>query len=92
MISLQNCKRVMEALREMYPDRESDLREWLDDETVKWEALGKAIFDVGCFLKSQRRRSPEVCDDKLFVLWYCWEVALPCKSFNKFHGMFCTLR
>ena len=55
MISLQNCKRVTEALREMYPDRESDLHKWLDDESGKWEALEKAIFDVGCFLKSQKK-------------------------------------
>ena len=75
----------------MYPDKDSDLGKWLDDETKKWEGLGKAIFDVGCFLKSQKKRSPEVCDDKLFVLWYCWEVAFPGKSFNKFHGMFCTI-
>ena len=68
MISLQNCKRVTEALREMYPDKDSDLGKWLDDETKKWEALGTAIFDVGCFLKSRKTRSPEVCDDKLFVL------------------------
>jgi len=68
MISLQNCKKVTEALREMYPDKDSNLGKWLDDETKKWEALGEAIFDVGCFLKSQKRRSPQSCDAKLFVL------------------------
>ena len=26
------------------------------------------------------------------MLWYFWEVAFPGKSFNKFHGMFCTIR
>ena len=92
MISLQNCIKVTHALREMYPDKECDIRMWLNDETKKWEALAKAIFEAGCFLKSQKKRSPAICDDKLFVLWYCWEDAFPGKKFNKFHGMFCTIR
>jgi len=69
MISLQNCTKVTEALREMYPE-DDEIREWLVTETAKWEALAAAIFDVGCFLKSQQKRSPRICDDKLFVLWY----------------------
>jgi hypothetical protein len=91
MISLQNCTKVTEALREMYPE-DDEIREWLVTETAKWEALAAAIFDVGCFLKSQQKRSPRICDDKLFVLWYRWEDAFPGKKFNKFHAMFCTIR
>ena len=71
---------------------DDEIRQWLDIKTVKWEALASAIFDVGCFLKSQKKRSPQICDDKLFVLWYRWEDAFPGKKFNKFHGMFCTIR
>ena len=50
------------------------------------------MFDVGCFLKSQRKRLPRKFDDKLFVLWCQWEDAFPGKSINNFHGMFCTIR
>ena len=32
------------------------------------------------------------CDHKLLVLWNKWEDAFPGKSFNKFHGLFCTIR
>jgi hypothetical protein len=91
MISLQNCIRGTEALRGMYPE-DDEIGEWLIKETMKWEALAAAIFDVGCFLKSQQKRCPRICDDKLFVLWYRWEDAFPGKKFNKFHGMFCTIR
>ena len=43
-------------------------------------------------MKSQRKRDPAECDDKLYVLWKAWQKAFPGKSFNKFHGMFCTIR
>ena len=56
------------------------------------EQLAAAMFDVGCFMKSQKKRSPAICDDKLFVLWWRWKVAFPGKKFNKFHAMFCTIR
>ena len=68
------------------------IRIWLDKEIPKWEALAKAIYEIGCFVKSQKKRSPKICDDKLFVLWCRWEDAFPGKKFNKFHGMFCTMR
>lgn len=47
---------------------------------------------VGTFLKSQRKRSPEFLDRKLLRLWCRWEDAFPGKGFNKFHGLFCTVR
>ena len=43
-------------------------------------------------MKSQKRRSPTKCDDKLIVLWSKWEEAFPGKSFSKYHGLFCTIR
>ena len=43
-------------------------------------------------LKSQKKRDPAVRDDKLYVLWKAWQKAFPGKLFNKFHGMFCTIR
>ena len=50
------------------------------------------MYDVGIFLKSQRKRSPVVFNHKLLRLWCRWEEAFPGKSFNKFHGIFCTVR
>ena len=75
----------------MYPV-DNDIHKWLKIELSKWERLADALYDIGCFLKSQRKRSPVACDDKLLRLWCRWEDAFPGKSFNKFHGMFCTIR
>ena len=50
------------------------------------------FFDVGCFLKSQQKCSPSLCDKLLLRLWRCWEDAFPGKSFNKYHGLFCAIR
>ena len=69
-----------------------DIHKWLMVEGVKWERLGNSLYDVGTFLKSQRKRSPEVLDHKLLRLWCRWEDAFPGKGFNKFHGLFCTVR
>ena len=82
---------VFAALLGMYSP-ETDIHHWLSKKVVKWERLGDAIFDIGCFLKSQRKRSPTVLDEKLLRLWCRWEDAFPGKGFNKFHGMFCTIR
>lgn len=89
--SLKNCGRVFEALRGMYPVS-SDIHKWLMVEGLKWERLGNSLYDVGTFLKSQRKRSPELLDRKLLRLWCRWEDAFPGKGFNKFHGLFCTVR
>ena len=59
---------------------------------IKWEQLVDALYVIGCFLKSQWKRSPAVCDDKLLRLWYWWEDAFPGKSCNKFHGISFTIR
>ena len=91
LVSLENCARVFQALLCMYPVT-TDIHEWLKVEVVKWERLGNALYDVGIFLKSQRKRSPVVLDHKLLRLWCRWEDAFPGKSFNKFHGVFCTIR
>ena len=50
------------------------------------------VYHVGCFLKSQKKRDPEVCDELLFRLWCSWEDAFPGISFNKYHGLFCAVR
>ena len=89
--SLQNCRKVFEALLGMYP-ADNDIHNWLTVEVIKWERLADALYDIGCFLKSQRKRSPEACDDKLLRLWCRWEDAFPGKSFNKFHVISCTIR
>ena len=91
MVSLQYCVKVTHALLGMYPEGHED-RTWLEEKIPGWEALGKAIYEIGCFLKSQKKRSPVICDNKLFVLWCRWEDAFPGKKFNKFHAMFCTIR
>ncbi len=91
LTSVQNCRKVFAALLGMYPPVH-DLHQWLLVETAKWAKLGDALFDIGCFLKSQRKRCPRMLDNKLLRLWCCWEDAFPGKSFNKFHGMFCTVR
>ena len=75
----------------MYPPGHQ-IHQWLAAETKKWERLGDALFDIGCFIKSQRKRSPRVFDEKLLRLWCRWEDAFPGKQFNKFHGLFCTMR
>ena len=91
MESVKNCGRVFDALLGMYPQGD-EVHEWLSVEVPKWRRLGRAIYDVACFLKSQRKRTPAVCDLLLFRLWCCWEDAFPGKSFNKYHGLFCTVR
>ena len=91
LVSLENCSRVFDALLGMYPPT-TDIHEWLKVKVVNWERLGKSLYDVGIFLKSQRKRSPVLLDRKLLRLWGCWEDAFPGKSFNKFHGIFCTVR
>ena len=91
LTSLKNCRKVFEALLGMYP-AEHEIHQWLKQKIVKWEPLANSIFDVGCFVKSQQKRSPIICDIKLFRLWCGWEDAFPGKKFNKFHGLFCTIR
>lgn len=89
--SVKNCRQVFKALLGMYPPGHQ-IHQWLAAETKKWERLGDALFDIGCFIKSQRKRSPRVFDEKLLRLWCRWEDAFPGKQFNKFHGLFCTMR
>ncbi len=91
LTSVENCRKVFAALLGMYPPGH-DVHQWLSVETVKWERLGNALFDIGCFLKSQRKREPRLLDLKLLRLYERWEDAFPGKGFNKFHGLFCTVR
>ncbi len=91
LTSVQNCNKVFAALLGMYPQGH-EVHDWLSVEVPKWERLGNALYAIGCFLKSQRKRSPQLLDKKLLRLWCCWEDAFPGKSFNKFHGLFCTVR
>ena len=91
MNCMQNFTTITNALLGMYPDGH-DFHDLPKVQVKSWNALAAAIFEVGCFLKSQKKRSPSVCDDKLFELWYRWQCAFPGMKFNKFHGMFCTIR
>jgi len=91
MNSLENFKEVTKAMLGMYPS-EHKLHQWLREESHKWEALAERLFEVACFLKSQKKRDPAKCNDKMYALWRAWEYAFPGKSFNKFHGIFCTIR
>ena len=59
---------------------------------MKWEELAEALFDIQSFLKSQKKRDPAAYDNIFYVLWKAWQKAFPGKLFNKFHGMFCTIR
>ena len=60
--------------------------------TPKWERVAAALYSVQCFLKSQLKRCPEECDEKLFTLWKAWQDTFPGQSFNKFHALFCAIR
>ena len=91
MNSMENFEKVTHALLGMYPV-DHEVHQWLELHVGNWNALASAIYDVGCFLKSQKKRSPSACDRKLFNLWNCWQCAFPGRKFNKFHGMFCTIR
>ena len=91
LTSVGNYHKVFDTLIGMYPQGHK-IQEWLDPQVVKWKALGKCLYDVGCFLKSHKKRSPQDCDQKLFMLWCTWEDAFPGKSFNKYHGLFCTIQ
>lgn len=91
LTSVQNCGKVLDTLLGLYPE-EHELHQWLSVEVIKWGRLGNAIFDLGCFLKSQKKQSHKLLDEKLLRLWCHWEGAFPGKSFNKFHGIFCTVR
>ena len=91
MNALDNFDQVSVGLLGMYPPG-SEEHEWLKIETTKWNRLARALFEVHCFLKSQRKMDPEECDDKLYELWNAWQAAFPRMKFNKFHGLFCGTR
>ena len=91
MKSVENCGKVFDAMLGMYP-RGHEVHEWLREVVPKWKRLGNALFDISEFLKSQRKRSPSVLDEKLLRLWCRWEDAFPGVGFNKYHGAFCTVR
>ena len=71
MNSMESFKKVTHALLGMYPV-DHEVHQWLELHVGNWNALTSAVYDVGCFLKSQKKRSPSVCDRKLFNLWNCW--------------------
>ena len=57
MNSLQNFKEVTKALLGMYPTGHT-IHQWLKEESIKWEALVEALFDVACFFgKSEKKRT-----------------------------------
>ena len=91
LVSQENASKVFDALMGIY-QTDHHIHQWLVLQIRKWEPLANALYDVGCFMKSQRKRSPAICDKKLFRLWCAWEVGFPGMKFNKFHGLFCTVR
>ena len=64
---LQHFTEVGKALLGMH-DEGSDVNVWLKKEIPKWEELTGALFDVHCYLKSQRKRNPIECDNKMNAL------------------------
>ena len=92
MTCLQNFKEVTRALLGVYsPDH--PVYEWLKDRCPKYEALAKALFDVSRFIKSQKKRCPEECDDLFFTLYMAWKDTFPDKrGFNKYHVLFFEIR
>ena len=51
LMSVGNCNKVFDALLGMYPPNH-EFHKWLEVEVVQWRRLGKALYDVGCFVKS----------------------------------------
>ena len=91
MTCLQNWNKITTALMGLYPVGNA-IHDWLGEMTPKWETLANALYSVQCFLKSQRKRCPNECDEKLFTLWKAWQDTFPGQSFNKFHALFCAIR
>ena len=87
VMSMENCRKVFDALLGMYPEGHV-IHQWLTVETVKWQRLGDALFDVSCFLKSQRKRSMQVLDTKLLRLFCRWEDASPVSNLIKIMACF----
>jgi len=89
MSCMQNFSKITDALLGMYlPQHE--VHKWLVQQVGPWKDLAAAIYYVGCFLKSQKKRSRSICDEKLFALWMSWQCAVPGIKFNTFHGVFCA--
>jgi len=57
LTSLQNCHKVFDALLGMYPPGD-DVHVWIKPKIVRWQRLGNSLYDVGRFLKSQKRGAP----------------------------------
>ena len=71
MIYMENFTKVTDTLLGMYPI-EHQVHQWLELHGGNWNSLAQAMYEVGCFLNSQKKRYPSVCDEKLFHLWICW--------------------
>ena len=64
-----NCLQIFAELgKALLHDEGSDVDLWLKKEISKWEELAGTLFDVHCYLKSQRKRNPIECDTKMYVL------------------------
>ena len=88
MNCLQNFAELGKALLH---DEGSDVDLWLKKEISKWEELAGTLFDVHCYLKSKQKRNSIEYDNMMYALWLAWQKAFPGKSFNTFHGMFCSI-
>ena len=67
-IKFEKSGRVINTLIVMYLV-DHHIHQWLVLQIRKWEPLANALYDVGCFMKSQWKRSPAICDKQLFRLW-----------------------
>ena len=91
MTCLQNRNKITTALMDLSPVGNA-IHDWLSEMTPKWKRLTNVLYSVECFLKSQRKRCPNECDQKLFMLWKAWQDTFPGQSFNKVHALFCAIR
>ena len=91
MTCLQNWNKITAALMGLYPVG-SAIHDWLGEMTPRWETLANALYSVQCFLKSQRKRCPDECDEKLFTLWEARQDTFPSQSFNNVHALVCTIQ
>ena len=56
MNCLQNFNKITKAMISMY-DVNTQEHEWLKKRSPDWERLAKALFEVHCFFKSQKRET-----------------------------------
>ena len=63
---MENFTKIADALLGMCPPHH-EVHQWLVQQVGPWKDLAGAIYDVGCFLKSQKKRSRVVCDENCLL-------------------------